>query len=397
MSFWRGASARPPRRCLRENAGRRWTSTRSAVRCGAAGGGARRRRARAAAALSAWHLAVTRAQQTAPGDAGAAAATRRAAPPPPLRRRRGGSRRRTRSSGGSWSGRGWRPTPSPGRDKKKLRCKKKPRLKKPRSTSGGAGQRLEGARGPDRGAERERAARRGARGRIRLLRVRVGGESGETWSRRAAPPAAAGGEAAACGARSGDATRRAAAARRRVLPAVGRRRWGRARARRRRRDVGLSTGRGESPDRDAPSTLRHRSGRSSRVRRRAGGPGRRGDDEAFDEPNDLRDVRAYSPAASRAGPTLSGRGSWVVRNVPVLDAPLRKRPRAVRLPSGPWIEPCACSGWRGPGRGTGCADRICRQVAEEKRRARRPKPARASFAVLDARAPGGGAASLRRG
>ena len=52
MSFWRGARARPPRRCLRENAGRRWTSTRtpfsvsaaraaSAARCAPPRGGGR--------------------------------------------------------------------------------------------------------------------------------------------------------------------------------------------------------------------------------------------------------------------------------------------------------------------------------------------------------------------
>ena len=336
------------------------------------------RRARAAAALSAWHLAVTRAQQTrletlvqtcdALGGAAAAAAEEARGVEAANQELRGAlERARLAANAESWTRRKETAVKETAVSKKETGVDQ---LAVVESNASKARADLTAQ------LERERAARRGAEDEVKLLRVRVGGESGET-RRAEAVAAAAAGEAAAW--RSAAVTNEAAV--RRALESF--LRWGAEMETEREafgRDVGLSTGKKASlPRRRAKLSDRFRS-------------------FAFDAPDDAEttndgpragDVRS-SPADADSPADASGSSG-----TPHSSSSSVKTPASGASSFGSLDRALRVFGLAGSGAGSesGSADRKSR-LAEEKRLARLPKPARASFAVLKTHARL--AAALRR-
>jgi hypothetical protein len=346
------------------------------------------RRARAAAALSAWHLAVTRAQQTrletlvqtcdALGGAAAAAAEEARGVEAANQELRGAlERARLAANAESWTRRketAVKETAVKETAVKETAVKETAvdQLAVVESNASKARADLTAQ------LERERAARRGAEDEVKLLRVRVGGESGET-RRAEAVAAAAAGEAAAW--RSAAVTNEAAV--RRALESF--LRWGAEMETEREafgRDVGLSTGK------KASLPLKSRRAKlSDRFR-----------SFALDAPDDAEttndgpragDVRG-SPADADSPADASGSSG-----TPHSSSSSVKTPASGASSFGSLDRALRVFGLAGSGAGSesGSADRKSR-LAEEKRLARLPKPARASFAVLKTHARL--AAALRR-
>ena len=341
------------------------------------------RRARAAAALSAWHLAVTRAQQTrletlvqtcdALGGAAAAAAEEARGVEAANQELRGElERARLAANAESWT----RQKETTQQKETAVKETAVDQLAVVESNASKARADLTAE------LERERAARRGAEDEAKLLRVRVGGESGET-RRAEAVAAAAAGEAAAW--RSAAVTNEAAL--RRALESF--LRWGAEMETEREafgRDVGLSTGK-------KASLPRRRAKLSDRFRSFAFDAKDPDDAETTnDEPNALRDVRGSpADAGTNADASLGSSGT------PHSSSSSVKTPASGASSFGSLDRALRVFGLAGSGAGneSGSADRKSRlRLAEEKRLARLPKPARASFAVLKTHARL--AAALRR-
>ena len=330
------------------------------------------RRARAAAALSAWHLAVTRAQQTrletlvqtcdALGGAAAAAAEEARGVEAANQELRGAlERARLAANAESWT--------LDGKEDGKETAVKETAVKETAVDQLAVVESNASKARADLTAqlERERAARRGAEDEVKLLRVRVGGESGET-RRAEAVAAAAAGEAAAW--RSAAVTNEAAV--RRALESF--LRWGAEMETEREafgRDVGLSTGKKASlPRRRAKLSDRFRS-------------------FAFDAPEQLAETtNADSPADASGSSGTPHSSSSSVKTPASGASSFGSLDRALRV--------FGLAGSAGAGSESGSADRksFSEKLAEEKRLARLPKPARASFAVLKTHARL--AAALRR-
>lgn len=333
------------------------------------------RRARAAAALSAWHLAVTRAQQTrletlvqtcdALGGAAAAAAEEARGVEAANQELRGAlERARLAANAESW-------TLDGKEDGKETAVKETAVVQETAVDQLAVVESNASKARADLTAqlERERAARRGAEDEVKLLRVRVGGESGET-RRAEAVAAAAAGEAAAW--RSAAVTNEAAV--RRALESF--LRWGAEMETEREafgRDVGLSTGKKASLPRVSRAKL------SDRFRSFAfDAP----DDADADSPADASGSSGTPHSSSSSVKTPASGASRGASSFGSLDRALR-------------VFGLAGSG-AGSESGGGSADRksFSEKLAEEKRLARLPKPARASFAVLKTHARL--AAALRR-
>ena len=362
------------------------------------------RRARAAAALSAWHLAVTRAQQTrletlvqtcdALGGAAAAAAEEaRGVEAANGELREALERARMAADAESWT------RASPGVETAKIFSEDDAPKKEKEPDSVDLVKQLAVVESNASKAradltaqlERERAARRSAEDEAKLLRVRVGGESGET-RRAEAVAAAAAGEAAAW--RSAAVTNEAAV--RRALESflewgaemeIEREAFGRA--------VGLST------EKKASSSVPRRAKLSERFR-----------SFAFHAADELeateREREGGDSAGSRAATSSPAGGSS--RSSPAEASGSASSSSSERTPAsgadarassfGSLDRALRVFGLGGSeaGKASGSAERgeksNRRGLAEKESLARLPKPARASFAVLRSHARL--AAALRR-
>ena len=371
------------------------------------------RRARAAAALSAWHLAVTRAQQArletlvqtcdALGGAAAAAAEEaRGVEAANAELREALERARLAANAESWTRAAPEAAPEAGGTAKKKEPEKKDpaffdavdQLAVVESNASKARADLVAQ------LERERAARRVAEDEAKLLRVRVGGESGET-RRAEAVAAAAAGEAAAW--RSAAATNEAAL--RRALESF--LEWAAEMETEREafgRDVGLSTGKKASssrPTRRAKLSERFSSfasraadtaddgsesetteSRRERDSRRAGSADAADAADAADSPADSSGSRA-ADSSGRASSSASVRTP--TSGVETRASSFGSLDRALRVFG---------LGGSEAGKASGSVEKSKNRLAEGERLARLPKPARASFAVLKTHARL--AAALRR-